>query len=443
MATSRKKAISRKKRETTSEPSHVEPIRPERIIARQRQALEEIVGRLGKFNWALQQGQLPEIRIGNQKLVDQTSEMLTATVGRLETASQAAIQDVETLFETELASTDLPPRQKEQIRLQLRTRFSWAQKLIKECADSARTLIAQARNWATTFTREQPAIGFLPLPLEIQRVWRSFQFHGIGGVPVPLAKEKYHIKILGFELNFGLVNFPSLPGWNPPPKVLPPSGTTVVGGRTITALDSIGVHTGNPVLPAAAPLPATNLFGYMKFIYVTGVAAACTISFRTVLYPRVFLLLPGAAAWVDISPGGAGTPQADPPGGGPNINVGGGGWVFADFPNTGPGGFAAPTHIFRNELYRTWVVELCPPAAPNVLGYYEWGFRQLVHVTAPGVMANVIVPPAPGGLPVPPAGASPPGGGWPANVPSTTPVTWTNAGAAPAAATADYNAAFP
>lgn len=93
----------------------------------------------------------------------------------------------------------------------------------------------------------------------------------------------------------------------------------------------------------------------------------------------------------------------------------------------------------QNDIFRTWIYEECPPAGPagdTLLGYFEWGYTVLLHVDAPGSVTSVNIPPIPPGIPAPP-------GGWPPNVPTTTPVSWIDADNAPPNIRSDYDTAFP
>ncbi len=167
-------------------------------------------------------------------------------------------------------------------------------------------------------------------------------------------------------------------------------------------------------------------------------AAGCRIEFRTIWYPNwSFLPAGGGGGWQDATPGGnPGQPRADPPGGGPNFDVAPGTTAFADFPgNWFLPGTAACAYLRRDDLFRTWVVLICP-GNTTVLGYWQWQFKMVIHQGTNGV-ENVETQPGNG-----PAGVAAPPGGWP-SAPSSGPTTWVDAANAPAQATADYKASYP
>lgn len=386
-----------------------------------------------------------ELELGNNKPLparDRDTIRRYASIVKLEADRKVAQAKEEVAaarkrFDAEVELVEVPAAEKKAATRELKRKIDWAQKRIGEYATAMRNSIDGGTAWALFFARGLTNI-FPNLDAPgLFEIWKDFQIHSFGRVPVPLQKTKLDLRAPGgVVFNFAVVHFPKFPGFDPPPKILFPSPKVTVGGRTITALDLPAPTSGNAVLPAGAGgRPAKNFHGYMKIIYASGVAGRCQISFRTVTTPRIYLLMPGAAAWADATPppGAAGVPRADPPGGGPNYNLGGGMWGFADFTSADLApGTPICTYLVRNDLFRTWVVELCPGAAPARLGYWEWSFRQILHMTAAGIV-SVTQPPPPAGIPAPP-------GGWPA-APSSGPTTWIDNAAAPKAATDDYTTA--
>jgi hypothetical protein len=267
---------------------------------------------------------------------------------------------------------------------------------------------------------------------------------------VQLELRKVCFELNGREICWYFAIFPSFPpDWNPPPKALERNGTRTVGGRTFNAYDSNGgVQTGCPVLPGGGGLPPTNFSGYMKIIEICDIPKDCKVIFKQVLYPKLFIRPPGGPEFFDIlKPPPPGGPRPDPPEGKLGIPTSEPGkFIMADFPHfstniAGPGqpaqSLPVSTHFLREARFRTWIVERCPQIADSVLGYYEWGFTALWHVTEPFTVEYVRVdaPEGPPGLPAPP-------GGW-TNAPTTITPTFTPRVDAQPGPLADFRKAFP
>ncbi|MBM3725821.1 MAG: hypothetical protein FJW40_10410 [Acidobacteria bacterium] len=403
-----------------------------RALARGIGDIQQATGVMVRYAAAFDETVGPLIDRGNQRGIDRAARECTAEAGRRRQLANNELQAAKKLFRLEIANVAPVTAVRQAVR-QFDRHIRDAQSTIALYHKISLASIKRMRFLALRNLKAGAGPFVLPSFPNLEIVWRDNQRHNIRGVVVPVTKVKFNLRILGLKLNFAVAQFrPEGVPQLPPPKLLVPAKPVVVGGRTTTALDSPGPEAGNLVVPAAGGNPAVDFYGYLKIIYVTGVPPECTIRFQTIATPRRYLLVNGA--WVDLLPV-AGQPRADPPGGGPNINVGGGTWVFSDFPNGGiPNGAPVCTYRTVNDLFRTWVVEFCPGALPNILGYWEWSFRQVLHMTATGVV-SVTIPPAPAGVAAPP-------GGWP-NAPGSGPTTWVDANAAPADAAAEHKALFP
>ena len=363
---------------------------------------------------------------------------LTADVNRAARSADLARRAVRSVFDTDLKSIE-SLRERTRATRQFAANDEWCALRITEMRKGLLTAIRRAQYWNKRLRR--PSAGLFPklppLPhLSLEQVWEDLQYHNIGGVTVPVRKVKFNLKFLGRKLNFAIVSFPEFPGWKPKPKILVSSGEEAFNGTGLHALDTIGPKVGNHVLPGGATGPAVDFSGYMKIIYTDGIPPGCRVEYRTVLYPS-WSFLPSGGTWRDATPGGnPGGPRADPPGGGPSYSVAPGTAAFADFPGSWflPG-TAVCSYLVRNDLFRTWVVQICP-GNTLLLGYWEWRFRFVLHQGTSGV-ENITTQPGNG-----PAGVADPPGGWPA-APSSGPTTFVPAGSAPAQATTDYNNAFP
>jgi hypothetical protein len=355
-------------------------------------------------------------------------------VESLEIISLEQIRNLSKVFHN--VSSSLKKKDSEALSKKLLKSQKRVEQQVRFFADGFSRAVRSGRYWNNLFIQNPASFSadmFLSLP-NIELVWRIYQTHQLDGIPVPVAVTKLHVSVPIFlEINIIIINFPSLPGgWNPPVKVLIPSATKQKNGRTITAFDTIGTHVGNPIYPQTGEFPGSNFSGYMKSIYTTGVPAGCSIKYRTVLYPTTGYLPQGMRRWTMMPP----QPQPDPPGGNPTVDLGGGRWVCCDFPNSWAGNLPPSSHIYRNDKFRTWVLESCPGVPDKLLGYYEWGFTMLLHVIPGSKLEEVRIPPAPPNIPPPP-------GGWPPNAPSTRPVTWTDSENADEQARRDYQTLFP
>ncbi len=381
-----------------------------------------------KFHYYLAGGHFPTPKIGPQANSIGYRKLLIQGADDARRAALNAIKQSDVYLPFFLGELEKAGVSVRRLQKKIKEKRSWALKNIELYHRLNKSSITAILYWSKAFSKSLPTL-FPPIAPQygFEEVFADFQIHVIGGIPVPLRKIKYKIVIWGLPvLNIGFIHFPHLPGWNPPPKVLVGSPPVTVGGRTITAVDTLGPHSGNPVLPASGGgvVPPVFFNGYMKLIYTTGVAAGCRIEYATIAISQKYMRLPGGA-WIDLVPGGSGVPFADPPGGGPNIHVGDV-WVFSDFPSTSsfPPGVPVCTYLVRDARYRTWVREVCPGGATTILGFWDWSFRQILHQGVAGT-ESVVNPPVGGGaLP----GGAPPGG-WPA-APGSGPTTWTGAGAA-------------
>jgi hypothetical protein len=410
------------------------------ILDRALTRLEQALGQLIRHAADLQFQNEPLLPL-DQARARTIARALSADVRGAAVAADQARRAAGKLFTTEVRGAS--PRERAAATRQFAVRNKWCATRIAETRQGLLVTISRALYWNARFQKPSELLfPRIPLPPpHVELVWNDFQRHNIQGVSVPVRKTKFDIVIFGIRLNFALVSFPHLPDWEPKPKLLVSSGQVTAHGVTLHALDTIGTHVGNPVLPATSHLPAVNFSGYMKIIYATDIPAGCEIKHKTVAYESVYLLPNGALAWKDISPlGMPGQPRPDPPEGGPDNNVAPGTTALVDFPgNAFPPETAVCAYLSRNSLFRTWVLLVCPDKTDKttVLGYWQWSFRYVLHLGKDGA-EPVAIPagnnPGPGGVPAPP-------GGWPEQ--SSGPTSWVPAESAPAEATNDYKGAFP
>ena len=397
--------------------------------------VEDTVGLILGFTLGLSDDADLEISIADADSVRETSRLLQKEVRRHARRARVLLRDTKqgTLAQLELSAGTSRDRQ-HAVRA-FSAKLAWGSKLIDQYQTASLDQVRMSARWALTFSKGFPDSYSLYAPIgTIEEVWRHAQFHRMGAVYVPIVKQKLRLSfgmMAGFQ--FILVHPPRYPGFEPRPKVLFPSRRQTVGDRTIWAFDTAGVEKGNEMLPAIPPFPKTRFFGYMKVIYVTGVAAGCRIQFRQVRKSKLYVLPPGANAWRTVD---AGRPLADPPVGEQShndVDLGDGKWMKSDFPSGAwpPNAPVCSYAVYINH-YRTWIIEICGNTK-TFLGYWDWGFTQNLHQGNAGT-ESIATPPPPANVPRPP-------GGWP-NAPKADGATWTARENAPQAAQDEYQQAY-
>lgn len=409
----------------------------EKAVADAVARIDQAVGKMVAFASAMEERRDAIVPRGDRQMIKRVE---TATRRDIEAIRRDALAEVTRArehFAALIGAPHLNARERTLAANTIASKVKWAEATIATFHKSAVNLLARAVHWALFFLGGVFQFPELFFP-RIDVVWQDFQLHSLGGVPVPIRKTKFNLTIGGsVVLNWVVVNFPHFPGWTPPPKILVQSGRVTAGGVVITALDFTQPQAGNPVYPAGAARPPVNFWGYGKIFYATGIPAGCRLRFRQVVRSRLYIR-PAGGAWIDLLPGAAGvpsgTPFADPPGRTehPSGPFGPGIQGMSDFPNGSiPPGAPVCTYRFRDDLFRTWVILVCPGVPDRRLGYWQWRWAQIQHMTAAGV---VNVPAGPGGVPAPP-------GGWPA--PGSGPTQWVDDANADPGAAADYGAVFP
>jgi hypothetical protein len=312
-------------------------------------------------------------------------------------------------------------------------RIRWATENVTWAEAASKASIARARYWALTQLGTAalfPDIPLLPLP-EVKTVWESEQRHNFNHTPVDVKKVKVNVTLLGTTVNIGYLVFPEVDGVQRPPKVFTPARPVTRNGVTLTALDTVGVESGNTVLPSREGHGAVRFWGYGKIIYGKDIPDGCRLVFRQVVYPHLYVGVPveDGYIWGDVAPNqtsGESFPESMD-----TESLGDGMAGMADFPHFEfPEQVPVCTYAKRDLTFRTWVLLVCDSGS-TLLGYWAWSFRQILH-QGEGGTENLESPPD--GVPAPP-------GGWPR--PGAGPTTWTDANDAPSEAKADYDRHFP
>ena len=402
------------------------------IAARAKLDLERAVGLMVQYASALEVGHIPPIPFGSKRRINAIAALRRAEVAAIRRHARSRLVEIARRTRRELALSEDSTRAQLAAVRQLEARANWSRARIREFASGALKTIATTRHWALRFSKTTPDFFHLPqFPNFIEKIWESDQTHNFGGAFVKVRKTKFNIKI-GTGYNFVVLSFPDAPDVEP--KILSAVPAVQAGGITITALDTSGVETGNPVTPAPSNGKAIAFWGYGKIIYASGIPAGCKVRFKQIKYGSCYILPSGGTTWIDVFGGDSGKATEDPTGSTeyPSVPLGTGMTGIADFPN---GGFSPNTAIctykVRDAKYRTWVVLECPGAPLKRLGYWEWSYRLILHMGGPGI----------GVLGGPPKDAPAPPSGWP--TPGAGPTNWVAEASASYEAKGDYNRLFP
>lgn len=378
----------------------------------------------------------PSVAPGPPARVAEGRDVLRAEAERVRRVALDEVRAVKRFFNANLRLSGAPPAELAAIREVFEPREQAAQISIEDHYKYALATIDDMTYWAQHQSAENVDLMVPALRGFFDVVWTHQQRHRISGTIVRITKGKVNVRLFGNRVNVGGVAWhPPAGGTAGPAKILRSMQAQTPNGRTTVALDSASTEAGNVV--QETPARTLEFYGYLKVFYTEGVPANCRIIYQQVAYcdcARCPAPAPGAdRRWQRLS---STRMFRDGPPGGTTNDLGNGRWGHADFPNSGPPGPGACSYTLRADLFRTWVLEECEDGATTVLGYWEWSYRQLLHLTATGV-EEVPTNPRPAGLPAPPAG-------WPTpDAPSAGPTRWVDAADAPAELERDRARLYP